>query len=65
MVNGILELNENIIPLFFNKYPVLGKKQLDYLDFCNIVNLKLNKSHLTEGLNDIRSIVDGGMNSKI
>lgn len=63
MVNNITELNENILP-FFNKYPILGNKQLDYLDFCKIVNLKINKSHLTaEGLNEIRSIVNS-MNSK-
>lgn len=63
MVNNISELNDNIL-VFFNKYQVMGKKHLDYLGFCKVVNLKLNKSHLTaEGLNEIRSIVNS-MNSK-
>ena len=63
MVNNISELNDNILA-FFNKYPIMGKKHLDYLDFRKVVNLKLNKSHLTvEGLNEIRSIVNS-MNSK-
>lgn len=63
MVNSLSDINKYIIP-FFNKFPILGKKHLDYLDFCKIVGLKVNKSHLTiEGLNNIRSIVDS-MNSK-
>ena len=63
MVNSLSEINKNIKP-FFDKYPILGKKHLDYLSFCTIVVLKTTKSHLTtKGLNDIRSIVDS-MNSK-
>lgn len=63
MVNNISELNDNILA-FFNKYPIKGKKYLDYLDFCKVVKLKLNKGHLTEeGLNEIRSIANS-MNSK-
>ena len=49
----------NIIP-FFSKYPLQGSKNLDFMDFCKIANIMLNKSHLTtEGLEEIRQIKFG------
>ena len=42
---------------FFEKYSICGVKLLDYLDWCKVVKLMENKSHLTlEGLNKIRNI---------
>lgn len=45
---------EKIIP-FFNKYPVLGVKQKDFLDFKRVAELISNKAHLTLlGLEEIK-----------
>lgn len=50
------DILQKIIP-FFNKYPIQGCKQLDYLDFCKVAFLMKNKTHLTEdGLNQIKEI---------
>lgn len=50
------DILQKIIP-FFNKYPIQGCKQLDYLDFCKIAFLMQKKIHLTEeGLNQIKEI---------
>jgi hypothetical protein len=47
----------NIIIPFFNKYPIIGIKLHDYLDWCKIHSLMVNRSHLTmEGINSIREI---------
>ncbi len=48
-----------IIPLF-NKYPLVGAKKQDYLDFVKVAELVKNKAHLTEeGLNQIIKIKSG------
>ncbi len=53
----------NIIIPFFEKYPLLGVKLLDYLDWCKIAQLMNEGSHLTiEGLNLIR-LIKSGMNT--
>lgn len=45
-----------IIPLF-EKYPLFGVKQLDFLDWCKVALLMNQGSHLTlEGLNLIKEI---------
>jgi hypothetical protein len=55
-VTDLNQLIEVIIP-FFNKYPIQGCKQLDYLDFCQIAFFMKDKVHLTEkGLNQIKEI---------
>lgn len=60
-VDKFLDINEKIIP-FFDKYPLLGIKSLDYLDWCKAVELINNKDHLTkEGLEQLR-ILKTGMN---
>lgn len=47
----------NIIIPFFEKYPILGIKQLDFLDWCRVSKLMIEGSHLTvEGLELIQAI---------
>lgn len=49
----------SILLPFFDKYPILGVKNLDFKDFCKVVELMKNGSHLTkEGLEQIRKIKD-------
>jgi len=48
-----------IIP-FFNEYPILGVKSLDFADFKKVAELMETKQHLTsEGLSNIIEIVKG------
>ena len=50
----------NIIIPFFDKYPVLGQKALDFLEFKNVSRLMLNRKHLTvEGFQQIIKIKEG------
>ena len=50
----------NILVPFFNENPIIGIKLHDYLDWCKIHSLMLNRSHLTvEGINSIRKIKSG------
>jgi len=61
IVTKFSDIRDKIIP-FFEKYPIIGNKLLDYQDFCKVAKLMENKSHLTEeGLNKIRKI-KAGMN---
>ena len=61
IVNKLSDLNEKIIP-FFLKYPVQGKKLLDFQDWCKVAEMMKRKKHLTiEGLNEIR-VIKAGMN---
>ena len=47
----------NIIIPFLNENPIIGIKLYDYLDWCKIHSLMINRSHLTvEGINSIRKI---------
>jgi hypothetical protein len=47
----------NIIIPFLNKYPIIGVKLYDYIDWSKIHSLMFNGSHLTiEGINSIRKI---------
>jgi LAGLIDADG endonuclease/NADH-Ubiquinone oxidoreductase (complex I), chain 5 N-terminus len=47
----------NIIVPFFKKNSIIGIKLYDYLDWCKIHSLMLNRSHLTvEGIISIREI---------
>lgn len=48
-----------IIP-FFNKYPIVGVKALDFVDWCKAANIVKDKSHLsTEGFKEISKIKAG------
>ena len=47
----------NVIIPFFMKYPIKGKKYLDFIEFNKVAILVSNKEHLTEkGLNEILNI---------
>ena len=50
------DITNKVLP-FFNKNPIIGIKLYDYLDWCKIHSLMINRSHLTvEGINSIRNI---------
>jgi hypothetical protein len=54
----------NKIISLFNKYPLLGTKKEDYLDFCKVAELIKSKNHLTkQGIENIKRI-KSNMNSK-
>jgi len=56
VVSRFSDITEKIIP-FFDKYPLVGVKSLDYADFCKVADLIKNKAHLTtEGLSQIKQI---------
>jgi hypothetical protein len=58
-VYKLSDILEKIIP-FFDKYPVLGIKALDFADFKEIAELMKNKTHLTKpGLEQIQNIKSG------
>ena len=58
-VTKIENLTNIIIP-FFNKYPIIGVKNLDFDDWCKVAELMKNKAHLTlEGLEEIKKIKKG------
>jgi hypothetical protein len=55
-IKKFADIQSKIIP-FFNKYPIQGVKNLDYIDYCKAAELMKNKAHLTkEGLDLIRQI---------
>jgi len=55
----LTDIKKIIIP-FFEQNPLYGVKHLDFLDFCKVVKLKVEKKHLTlEGLDQIREIKSG------
>ena len=61
-VTKFSSIRDTIIP-FFNEYPLQGNKNLDFSDFCEVVTLMENKSHLTkEGLDKIK-IIHNRMNT--
>jgi hypothetical protein len=63
--NSLLQIKNftvivNIIIPFFNKYPILGIKSLDFSDFKQVAELMKNKEHVTApGFAKILKIVDG------
>ena len=58
-VTNLSDIQNKIIP-FFDKYPVLGVKSLDFTDFKKVAGFMQNKEHLTdEGLTEIIKIVEG------
>lgn len=71
LVTTLADIESIIIP-FFQKYPLLSVKQLNYLDFCccccccKVAKIIKNKEHLTiEGLNKIKNIKQGMNNKRI
>lgn len=66
LVFEVYDFNDaySIIMPFFKLYPVIGVKHQDFVDWCKIVEMMLNKEHLTEsGMLKITTIKNG-MNSK-
>ena len=62
-ISNIKDIGNIVIP-FFDLYPVLGIKKMDYNDFKNIYNIILSKGHLSsEGLAQIQQIRNN-MNDK-
>jgi len=62
-ISNIQDIGNIIIP-FFDLYPVLGVKKMDYNDFKKIYNIILSKNHFNpEGLAQIKQIRNG-MNDK-
>ena len=56
MVTKFDSLTNIIIP-FYEKYPIVGVKALDFADFCEVANLMKKGAHLTsEGLEKIKKI---------
>jgi len=56
-------ITDKLIPLF-HKYPIIGNKNKDFLDFCQIAELMNNNAHKTqEGIDKILEI-KSGMNTK-
>lgn len=55
-VESVKDIVNNVIP-HFEKYPLITQKLADYLLFRDVVNMMINKEHLTKkGLNRIVSI---------
>ena len=58
-IKNLSDIESKIIP-FFNQYPILGVKRLDFEDFKKIAELVKKKEHLSEeGIRNIRKIVEG------
>lgn len=56
-------ITDKLIPLF-QKHPIIGNKNKDFLDFCIIAELMNSSAHKTpDGLDKIREI-KAGMNTK-
>lgn len=59
VVTKFADLTDKMIP-FFDKYPIVGAKRQDYLDFCKVAELMRSKAHLTSsGLEQIKQIKSG------
>ena len=57
------DIDKILIP-FFQKYPIIGQKSLDFQDFCRASKLINRKDHLTiEGLKNLIEIKNG-MNTR-
>jgi hypothetical protein len=50
-IKKFADIQSKIIP-FFNKYPIQGVKNLDYLDFCKAAELMKNKARGQRPLQD-------------
>jgi len=58
-VSKYTDITEKIIP-FFDLYPILGVKALDFEDFKKVAKLMSNSAHLNlEGLKQIKQIQIG------
>lgn len=56
IVSNLSDISDKIVP-FFENYPILGNKELDFSDFYIALNLIQNKKHLEEfGLEQLRKL---------
>jgi hypothetical protein len=56
IIENFSDIVEKLIP-FFDKYPILGIKSLDYVNFKTVVGIMQSKEHLTlSGLEKIRKL---------
>ena len=56
IVTKLRDITEKIIP-FFKKYPIVGLKALDFVDWCEAAELIEKGAHLTvEGLEKIKTV---------
>ena len=63
LVYKTLDLNSKIIS-FFEAYPILGVKSIEFQDFVSVIRLKNNSCHLTQkGIEQIKEI-QSRMNTK-
>lgn len=59
IVSKLSDISDKIVP-FFEKYHILGNKELDFSDFYKALNLIKNKKHLEEsGLDQLRKLKHG------
>lgn len=59
IVSVFSDITNKIIP-FFQEYPIIGVKTLDFADFCKAAELMKKGHHFTEsGLNEIKQIKSG------
>lgn len=57
-IRSYYDIVNKIIP-FFNMYPILGVKRLDFADFKKVAELMKNKEHLTDsGFSKIIKIIE-------
>lgn len=65
VVQKFSDLDSKIIP-FFNKYSIIGDKNLNFKDFCIIAELIKQNKHLTQtGLDQILKIKEGFNTSRL
>jgi len=65
VISKFSDIENKIIPLF-KKYPIIGVKNKDFEDWCEIASMIKEKKHLTlEGLNKIKQIKDRMNKSRI
>ena len=58
-IRSYSQIVSKVIP-FFNEYPIIGVKSLDFADFNKVAELVKDKEHLTKsGLKKILNIVEG------
>ena len=57
VVTRFSDITDNVIIPFFNKYNIIGKKEDDFNDWCEVPKIMVEKGHLrVEGLEEIRLI---------
>jgi hypothetical protein len=49
--------------IYFNKYPLLGVKDIDFKDWEKVYNMIITKEHLTESGRALIKTIQSNMNS--